>query len=475
MTGRRWSLAIWALAALVAAGVSASLLAIPVQTTDSLIPILQALDHRSALGALLSSADAAAYLRPLRMAQIQWLVNISGGHFYGVFKSVHVALVLACIGLFVMAADVRTRRDAAATSFGLAVLTGMSTFLGTVWEAYPINHFLEIVVACLAVFVLAQQRPGLLVDLAILAIFGAAALTLESGLLVWVVIAGGWLTGMPGISRRGALLATALLLAYLVLRFGYLGTGLPTLVERSTGFGLRTLDPPELLARFGRNPLPLYLYNIVSALGAVTIAQPRAGVWTLPAALQNGQPYLGTLINIVSSGLTTALIGWSLTSRVRAWRARPFEPGDQVLVVAVAMLVANAVLSYGYTKDEILSPAGVFYALAAVVALRDLLTRLDVRLTTGAPAAVVVGLALLVAPVSGGWGLRALGLHYRCQQMALDVRNEWVEVDRWLERQQATPTTDEGRAVVRALRREALDHATANPYWLALQGTVLFQ
>jgi hypothetical protein len=30
-------------------------------------------------------------------------------------------------------------------------------------------------------------------------------------------------------------------------------------------------------------------------------------------------------------------------------------------------------MSYGYTKDEIMSPGGVFYALAAFVAMRELL------------------------------------------------------------------------------------------------------
>lgn len=450
------------------------MLDIPLQVTDSLIPILQALDHRSALGALLSSVDAAAYLRPLRMAQIQWLVNIAGGHYFLVFKGLHLALVVACVALMVLAAQVRSRRDVAALAFGLAVLTGMPTFLGTVWEAYPINHFLEMVVACLAVFVLAQRPAYWLGELAALALFAAAALTLESGLLVWVVLAVAWLTGMPGVPRRTVVAATALLGAYLVLRFGVLGTGLPTLIERSTGFGLRTLDPPELLARFGHWPLPLYAYNVLSALGAVTLSQPRAGVWTLPAALVAGQPVLGTAINIASSAITTGVIVWCGATRWTRWRARRFEPLDHTLLVALALLVANAVLSYGYTKDEILSPAGAFYALAAVAALRDGLARLQPCLEAGASGVRAVVLMALVAVAAGGWGLRAIGLHYRCHQMALEVRNEWVDVDRWLERQHATPTTDEARRLVSRLRQDALDHATANPYFLALQGTVLF-
>ena len=475
--GRRWPLLAWALTGVVAGGVCASLLAIPVQTTDCLIPILQALDHRSAASVFLSSADAAAYMRPLRLAQIQALVNVADGHFFLVFKGLHVALVLACVGLFVAAAGVRTRRDAAALALGLAVLTGLHTFLGTVAEAYPVNHFLEIVVACLGVFVLAQRPGGWAIDLLATGVFVAAALTLESGVLVWVVIVVAWCTGMPGISRRGVVLASAGLAGYLGLRFGYFDTGLPTLVERSTGFGLRTLDPPELMARFGQHPWPLYVYNIISSLGSVTVSQPRAGVWTLPAALADGQPVLGTVINLVSSTATTAVIAWCGASRWRRWRTRRFEHVDQVLLVAGAVLVANAALSYSYTKDEIMSPAGAFYALAAVVAFHQLIGWWEQQAARvpRASAVTLLMLSLLLLPSASGWGLRAIGTHYRMHQMALDVRNEWVHVDGWLEQQHAAPGSAEARATVERLRRDALEHTTANPYFLALQGTVLFQ
>ena len=477
MSSLRASLAAWVLAAAFAAGVCASLLTIPVQVTDSLIPILQAQSAPSVAGAVVASADAAAYLRPLRIAQIQLLFEAANGRYFVAYKAFHVALVLACLALFVVAARVRTPGDVWAFACALTVLTGLHTFLGTVWEAYPINHFLEVVVLCLFVYVLAESRGGWWADVLAALAFAVAALTLESGLLLWVVAVVAWLTGAKGISRRGLVLMTVLLAGYLMLRFGYYATGLPTLVERSTGFGTQKLDPPELMRRFGDRPMVLYAYNIVSSLGSVLLSQPRAGVWTLLAEPRAEGLSPGTVMNVAVSLLTTAAIAaWSIR-RWPAWRARQFQPDDRVVLVALAVTVANAVLSYGYTKDEIMSPAGAFYALAVLVVARDLVTAPRVAGASGPIAARPAAWAMLVVIgiVSAGWAVRAAGLHYQMHQMAHDVRNEWVTVDAWLEAQQASPATDEARALVRELREDALARVTGNPGGLALQGTRVFR
>ncbi|MEQ1896040.1 MAG: hypothetical protein ABL971_01475 [Vicinamibacterales bacterium] len=465
MKSRSARLVSWVLAAGFAAGVCASLLSIPVQVTDSLIPILQAQSAPSVTGAVVASADSAAYLRPLRIAQIQVLFEASGGDYFFVYKAFHVALVLACLALFVVAARVRTAGDVWAFACALTVLTGLHTFLGTVWEAYPINHFLEVVVLCLCVYVLAESRGGWWTDVLAALAFMVAALTLESGLLLWVVAAVAWLTGAKGISRRGIVLMTALLVGYLVLRFGYYATGLPTLVERSTGFGTMKLDPPELLRRFGDRPMMLYAYNVVSSLGSVLFSQPRAGVWTLLAEPKAQGLSPGTVMNVAVSLLTTMAIAvWSMR-RWPAWRVRQFQRDDRVVLVALAVTVANAVLSYGYTKDEIMSPAGVFYALAVCVVARDLVM--------GPRRAWAM--LLVIGIVTAGWAVRAAGLHYQMHQMAHDVRNEWVTVDAWLEAQRASPATDEARALVHQLREDALARVAGNPWGLALQGTRVFR
>jgi hypothetical protein len=145
--------------------------------------------------------------------------------------------------LFVTAVEVDSRRTARALLFALTVLTGLHTFRGTVWEAYPVNHSLEVVAFCVLALVLARSKAGRWTDTAAALTFLAAAFTVESGLLVWVVIAVAWLTGARGISRRGVLIVTALLAGYFAMRFVYLHTGVPALSERSSGFGLRQLGP----------------------------------------------------------------------------------------------------------------------------------------------------------------------------------------------------------------------------------------
>lgn len=459
-----------------AAAVSASLLTIPVQVTDSLIPLLQAQAAPSWRAAVMSSADSAGYLRPLRIAQIQWLYDVSAGHYFFAYKSVHVALVLLAVGLFTRAVGARTRAGVCALALGLTVLTGLHTFLGTVWEAYPINHFLEVVVACLLVHALAESRGGWWADVAAALVFAGAALTLESGLLVWVVAVVAWCTGARGLSPRGLAVLTLLLVGYLILRFGYFSTGLPTLVERSTGFGTVKLDPAELTRRFGEHPMVLYGYNVLSSAGSVLLSQPRAGVWTLVAERHEGGLSAATVMNVAVSLLTTvALAAWSIR-RWSVWRARRFEAADRAVLLALALVLGNAVLSYGYTKDEIMSPAGVFYALAVALAAREWFERRwteDPVAVTAAPGRLAT--VLLVALATGGWAVRAVGLHYQMHQMAHDVRNEWVGVDAWLERQHAAPTTPEGRALVTALREDALSRVAGNPWGLALQGTRVFR
>jgi hypothetical protein len=116
--------------------------------------------------------------------------------------------------------------------------------------------------------------------------FALAALTLESGLLVWVVIAAAWLTGMPGASRRAVTGATVLLAAYAVVRFGMFNTGLPTIEERSTGFLLGMLSPEQVRARFGENLIVLHLYNFVSSALSVLLSEPRSGVWAFVRAIR---------------------------------------------------------------------------------------------------------------------------------------------------------------------------------------------
>ena len=459
----------WAMTAIMAIAVCVSVTRIPIQVTDSLVPILQAQQTPSVASAFLSGLGA-AYLRPMRVAQIQALFELSRGHYFLAYKAFHVALVIACFALFVIALDVRTSAGVTALPFALTALTGLHTFRGMVWEAFPINHFLEISVFCLFALVLAQSRGGWWADWGAAVTFVIASLTLESGLLVWVVMVTAWLVGFRGVSKRGVIIVTVLFGLYFLVRFPYLGTGAPTLAERSSGFGFGRLDPGELSRRFGGSPYGFYAYNVASSILSVLLSEPRGGTWTALADLAAGRFSPGTLINVVSSLITTLLIGWFILPRVRDWRARRFDDGDRICLVSLAVLAANAVISYGYTKDEIMSPSGVFYALAAFVAIRELLLSLGQRpLTRFASFSCRVALAVAAT----GWAVRTVGLHYQMQTMAFSVRNEWVYVDDWLARQHASPQSEEGKRIVATLRNDALERTVVNPYLQAQSARAL--
>ena len=90
---------------------------------------------------------------------------------------------------------------------------------------------------------LCQSRGGPVMDVAAAILFVIASLTLDSGLLVWVVLVAARLVGLRGVSWRGVAVTTALLAFYMVFRFGIFGIGAPPIGERAAGFGFSRIEP----------------------------------------------------------------------------------------------------------------------------------------------------------------------------------------------------------------------------------------
>ena len=250
----KWAGGTLCLALLLAMAIAFGLLRVPIQVSDSLAEILEAQSSPSAAASFADTFQGVAYLRPLRIAQIKALFDLADGNYRPVYRGFHALLLVSLLVLFSSCLRVKDALDFAAAAFALVVLCGLHTFLGFVREAFPINHFLEIAVLCVAALRIAQSRGGWLADVGGALLLIAGALTLESGLLVWVVIAAAWLTGLRGISTRGLVLSTGVCVAYFGLRFLYLDVGVPLLAERSSGFLLERLEPEELESRFGAAP-----------------------------------------------------------------------------------------------------------------------------------------------------------------------------------------------------------------------------
>lgn len=465
---RPWVIAAWCVAAIMCAAVCVSLLRIPVQTTDSIVPLLQAQETPGVFAAVEGSMASTAYLRPLRIGQIQVLYELArdSGRYFLVFRGFHAALVVAAFILFMAALRVRTREDFFVATFALTVMTGLHTFLGTVWEAYPINHFLEIAVFCLLALVLAQSKGGWWSDVAAALVFIVASLTLESGLLVWVVLVAARIVGLRGVSPIGIAAVTLLLLGYMYLRFESLGTGAPALTERASGFWTERLSTEELVRRFGERPSVFYAYNVLSSWLSVLLSEPRAGTFAIPRQLSlTGELLPGTLLNVFSSVVTTVFMVAVVARRWREWLAGRFMKGDQLLLVMLAVLAGNGAISYGYTKDETMSTAGVFYALAASAAVREAVAWASAR-----RRAMRIAVAVLLFAVGSAWALRTIGLHYQMRSIAYAATNEWVSVDRWLDEQGASPTTPEARRLVELLRNDAIDRPATPAYFLPSWG-----
>src|SRR5205814_3168756 len=132
------------------ASIADDLLRIPVQVFDALEEILAASRSHGLVDTFVRNTFQAAYLRPLRIVQIEALYNAAHGHYWLAYRGFHAVLLVCTVLLFTRALRVRTRPDLFAAAFALAVLTGLHTFRGTIQEAFPINHFLEIAACALA-------------------------------------------------------------------------------------------------------------------------------------------------------------------------------------------------------------------------------------------------------------------------------------------------------------------------------------
>jgi dolichyl-phosphate beta-glucosyltransferase len=450
---RTWA---YILALIFAAALAYDLLRMPVQVFDALEEMLAARRSPSVVDTFWSAAYNAAYLRPLRIVQIKLIFDAAQGHYWLAFRGFHALLITGCLFLFTRALRVRSVADLCAAAFALTVVTGLHTFRSTVQEAFPINHFLEIAVLALVMLNLSQARPRLFIDVGSLVTFIVAALTLESGLLVWVVAVTAWLVGMRGVSARGIAAMTVLLGVYFYLRFFTLSVGVPGLVERASGFLFQVLEPPELQQRFGDRLAVFYAYNVASSALSVLASEPQSGLFVTVRSWLDGRVPPRLALTFVSSLITTALIVVAGIRLIRGYRSS--DASDRLLLVFAAVLAANAILSFAYTKDDIMSVAGVFYGLGAYSSVRLLIARVS-------PANRIMAAVLTMVIVATGtaWAVRSLGIHHVARTSAFKTRNDWASQPGLWKRGGRWPSDPESQQLIIHLRNDALSMRVPNP------------
>jgi hypothetical protein len=457
--------AVVALAAVLAAAMAYDLWRMPVQVSDALTEILDAQESPSIAASFGNAIGTAAYLRPLRIAQIKALFDLAQGRYYHlVYRGFHALLIVLLIWLFVRALPIESPLDAAAAAFALTVLTGLHTFLGFLREAFPINHFLEIAVLVLVAVNLTLANRGLpragsrgwLIDLLAGVTFVFAALTLESGILIWVVIAAAWVVGLRGVSTRGLVVVTALLAGYFLLRFGYLDTGLPSLTERTSGYFLERLEPSELQQRFADRRVVFYAYNMFASLLSLLLSEPRDGLFSAARAWRGGDVHPQAYLTVLSSLAMTLVMLWAALNWLRT-RAELGRSG-RLAIVALVVIAANAALSFSYAKDDIIAVGGVFYGIAAFVAVR---ATLEYAQAGGVVRPLVVSLVMLM--LASAWAMRSSGVHHVMNEHAFRTRNDWAELPLRWEHEDRWPKDPKPLALVEQLRNEALEADVPNP------------
>ena len=184
-------------------------------------------------------------------------------------------------------------------------------------------------------------------------------------------------------------------------------------------------------------------------MGSVLFSQPTVGRFTVINAWRNGPLPPVYLLQIGSSLLTSLLIAWYALGKDEQGRRRWREP---VPVAFMTTLAVSAAMSYAHSKDEIVSTAGVFYALAAFWALRALLARRP-------PAWLAPVLIVVALTVSSAWATRAVGLHLKLRHGAFEARSEWAFV-LYPAARESWPSDARTLRVVSRMRDEALMQPT---------------
>jgi hypothetical protein len=456
-----WTWATYAWALLIALGVGYFLVRGPLQVSDSIGNIVKVAE--TSLGALIESElGSGPYMRPGLWAMFKIAFAASGGAYHAMYTAVHAGQIVLLALLFARLLAVRTAGEFVLAPLAFAMLIGMHTFGGFVLEAYPVNTFTTIAIYVLAALNLTESRTGWLADLAAPVLLVVAMFTLESGLLVWVALMTAYLAGARGVSARGMSAATLIFVGYFVFRFVLGEGGTPGLDERSTGYGFRVLDPEELQQRFGANPLVFYAYNVASSIVGVLFAEPRNGVWefTREFTQPNGEVRPWMTINVATSALTSLVILAYSLRRVPRWARLRVQPRERLVIAFWGVMLANAVMSFAYTKDQIMSISGCLYALAAFVAWTEFLRFRWINRPWLSPV-----VALVLVAVAVGWTFRAVGLHYNLTVAAHRHRQDWIDVREWMSGQGIAPGS-QSHVIVNTIEQESLAMPVPHPYFI---------
>ena len=197
-------------------------------------------------------------------------------------------------------------------------------------------------------------------------------------------------------------------------------------------------------------------FSFVTSMISVLFSEPRAGRFVALDAWRQDALLPRMAIALITSLVTTCVIGYAA---LRSWRAPRLDDNGRYIAVFAAVLAGNAALSFAYTKDEIMLPAGIFYALAAYAGARLILESMAVPRLRPASAAVAIVLTI----TSMGWTVRAAGVPYFQRAQAFKHRGDWGQLAGELRRGGPDDRPSDERELIDRLRDDALATAAPNP------------
>ena len=464
---RTWRRRAFVAAAILSASIAYVLFHSPFEVGDTLNTLLR-LDVQR-LGDIFSSDLATTgFVRPMTVVTSKVIfqtAQVLHVDLFLAYRTFHLACVTVILFGVVAVLDVASFETCTLAVLALAIVIGSSAFRQAVAET-ELNMKLIMVTSCVVALLLTSRRRREWTDAAAILLAAYAMFANELGLLVSVVLITGYLVGFRCVSRVGVAIVSALLLLYIYLRFVKLNVGLPELAERSSGYGFSIRSPQELQEIFGANRLPFYAYNIVSSAMSVLFAEPSNGVFRLVRGLMLDKATAGMITATIASTSATIAIVVHAARRFRAWVAFDLTYDDRLFLVALALMAANAVISFPYLKDVTMVPATTCFAVAISVALKDLVTEIDLRrVPIGSAAAILV----LVAALSIGWTLRGFSFYVNMRTQAYKAQADWVSLDEFVRRGQLEMQDERQRGFVEHIRDEMIGmpvpHVYRDPRW----------
>jgi hypothetical protein len=361
-----------------------------------------------------------AYYRPLQYLAMSMVWHGAGSldSALAMARLLHIGPLLLALVLLVHAMRPAAASDFAAATVAVAVFFG-SPGLSDNLEL-PLSYTIVGMPAALAVWLIAERPRGLRISVALALLLVLAVGFKEQGLVAAAVLLASWWAGAPGVTRRVALGVGASAAAYVMFRLATLPPSVRPF-EQDIGLGFTWLDKDDAGARFGAFPWPVYLYNAMSTMGRLLVAEPTNGVFSVTRAAVDGALTPWQLVQVLSStGLTLVVAWWAATEAVRGTPPSG-SPAMRVLAAFAVSVVSCGLLGFNYSRDRLGGMAVPFQALAAYWAVRALMGRAR-SLRPAARAATIAALVMLAA----GWQLRAVSTLEHARSTAAKNHREWL-------------------------------------------------